>query len=142
MTKNKGARKLVGDGNVRDRRGQTLFIDARKLGTLVDRTHRELTDVDIQRIADTYHSWRGEKTAREYSNEPGFCRSVASSEILSAPGALLTPGRYVGGTDADEDATGHDIVALAASLTQQASIGRELDSRIEQDLRRLGFIGK
>ena len=83
------------NGRFRDRRGETLFIDARKLGTLVDRTHRELTDEDIARIAGTYHAWRGDKGAGEYADVPGFCKAATLDEIRKH-GHVLTPGRYVG----------------------------------------------
>ena len=70
-----------GDGRFRDRRGEVLFIDARTLGRMVDRTHRELTDEDIARIADTYHAWRGEAAAGDYADEPGFCKSAPLEEV-------------------------------------------------------------
>ncbi|RMD68030.1 MAG: SAM-dependent DNA methyltransferase, partial [Gammaproteobacteria bacterium] len=79
----------------RDRSGQVLFIDARKMGRMVDRTHRELTDEDIQKIARTYHAWRGEKEAGEYQDIPGFCKSATLEEVRKH-GHVLTPGRYVG----------------------------------------------
>ena len=90
------------DGRYRDRRGETLFIDARKLGSLVDRTHRELSDEEIARIAATYHAWRGDAGAGGYADEPGFCRSATIDEIRGH-GHVLTPGRYVGAADAEED---------------------------------------
>src|SRR5687767_5306349 len=65
----------------RDRRGHVLFIDTRKMGVLVDRTHRELSDEDIARIAAAYHAWRGEKDAGNYSDVPGFCKSVLLGEV-------------------------------------------------------------
>src|SRR5437868_7606130 len=80
------------NGKFRDRSGQTLFIDARKLGHLVDRTHRELSDEEISRIAQTYHAWRREKNAGEYQDVPGFCKSAITDEIASH-GHVLTPGR-------------------------------------------------
>ena len=90
------------NGRFRDRRGETLFIDARKLGTLVDRIHRELTDEEIARIAGTYHAWRGDAGAGEYADEPGFCKSATLDEIRGH-GHVLTPGRYVGAAEAEED---------------------------------------
>ena len=84
------------DGSFRDRQGQTLFIDARKLGRMVDRTHRELTDDDIEQVARTYHAWRGDAgAAREYTDVPGFCKSVTTEEIRYHKYALVA-GRYVG----------------------------------------------
>ena len=87
------------DGSLRDRRGQTLFIDARRLGKLVDRVHRELTDEEILRVAGIYHAWRGEKAAGSYADVAGFCKSVAETEIANH-GHVLTPGRYVGAEEA------------------------------------------
>ncbi|GMU39415.1 MAG: type I restriction endonuclease subunit M [Chloroflexota bacterium] len=86
----------------RDRRREVLFIDARKLGSLVDRTHRELSAEEVARIAGTYHAWRGDEGAAEYADERGFCRS-ASIEVIAEHGYVLTPGRYVGAADAEED---------------------------------------
>ncbi|HWI89039.1 MAG TPA: class I SAM-dependent DNA methyltransferase, partial [Sphingomicrobium sp.] len=80
------------NGRFRDRRGETLFIDARKLGAMVDRTHRELTDADVARIAGTYHAWRGDRDAGSYENVRGFCVS-ATVEDIRKHGHVLTPGR-------------------------------------------------
>ena len=77
-------------GKFRDRRGEVLFIDARKMGRMVDRTHRELTDEDIVRIADTYHAWRGEAGVSDYADTPGFCKA-ASLEEVRKHGHVLTP---------------------------------------------------
>ena len=90
------------DGRFRDRRGEVLFIDARTLGRMVDRTHRELTDEDIARIADTYHAWRGEDGVGAYADVPGFCKA-ASLEEVRKHGHVLTPGRYVGAAPQEED---------------------------------------
>ena len=86
----------------RDRRREVLFIDARQMGTLVDRTHRELTADDIERIASTYHAWRGDADAGDYEDVGGFCRSTTVEEVAEHE-YVLTPGRYVGAADADED---------------------------------------
>jgi type I restriction enzyme M protein len=90
------------NGRFRDRRGQTLFIDARKMGFLVDRTHRELLAEEIARIARTYHAWRGEKEAGKYEDVRGFCKSAATAEIATY-GHILTPGRYVGAEEVEDD---------------------------------------
>ncbi len=90
------------NGKYRDRRNETLFIDARKLGELIDRTHRELSDEEITRIASTYHAWRGEKDAGEYEDIAGFCKS-ASLEEIESHGHVLTPGRYVGAEEIEDD---------------------------------------
>jgi type I restriction enzyme M protein len=79
------------NGRFRDRRGETLFIDARKMGTLVDRVHRELTDADLAKIAGTYHAWRGDKGAAKYADVAGFCKSAKLDEIAKH-GFVLTPG--------------------------------------------------
>ena len=128
------------NGRLRDRRGATLFIDARKLGALVDRTHRELSDVDIARIAGVYHAWRGDPGAAEYANEPGFCRSATLDEIRGH-NHVLTPGRYVGAADAEEDDEPFEdkMGRLAAALREQIAEGRRLDALIEANLRELGF---
>src|SRR5206468_2325713 len=83
------------NGKFRDRRGQTLFIDTRRLGRLVDRVHRELTNEEIARIAAAYHAWRGEKRGGKFEDVPGFCRSATTKDIADH-GHILTPGRYVG----------------------------------------------
>jgi type I restriction enzyme M protein len=90
------------NGRFRDRRGETLFIDARKLGTMVDRVHRELTDDDLARIAGTYHAWRGDKGASKYADMPGFCKAARVDDIRKH-GHVLTPGRYVGAEAAEKD---------------------------------------
>ena len=89
-------------GKFRARKDETLFIDARKLGTMTDRTHLELTDADIAKIAGTYHAWRGEKDAGKYTDVAGFCKSAKKAEVASH-GYILTPGRYVGAAEAADD---------------------------------------
>jgi type I restriction enzyme M protein len=90
------------DGRRRNRKGETLFIDARKLGTLIDRVHRDLTDKDVGQIVSTYHAWRGEKGAGKYKDVAGFCCSVDKAAI-QGHGYVLTPGRYVGAADVEDD---------------------------------------
>ena len=102
LTKDKTARKVKSERPQRDRRRETLFIDARNLGHMDDRTHRTLSGDDINRIADTYHAWRGEPGLPEYQDIPGFCAS-AGIEQIADHGYVLTPGRYVGTEDPKED---------------------------------------
>jgi type I restriction enzyme M protein len=71
------------NGRFRDRRRQTLFIDARKLGTMVDRVHKELTEEDIAKIAGTYHAWRGDKETSETMKIFGFCKSAINEDIAA-----------------------------------------------------------
>jgi len=133
-----------GDGRFRDRRGETLFIDARKLGSLVDRTHRELSDEEIARVAATYHEWRGDPGAGDYADEPAFCRSATLDEIRGH-GHVLTPGRYVGAADAEEDDEPFDekMQRLTAELGSQQEEGARLDAAIRENLTLLGYrVGK
>src|SRR5438094_4156128 len=128
------------NGRFRDRRGETLFIDARKLGRMVDRTHRELTDEDIARIAGTYHAWRGEKDAGEYADIPGFCKSATLDEIRKH-GHVLTPGRYVGADAQEDDSEPFEekMKRLTAILREQQAEAAKLDAAIAANLQELGY---
>ena len=124
----------------RDRRGQVLFIDARKLGVLVDRTRRELTNDEIKRIADTYHAWRGEPGAGDYADVPGFCKSATLDDIRKH-GHVLTPGRYVGAAEQEDDGEpfAEKMARLSAQWRAQRDEAARLDAAIEANLRTLGF---
>ena len=139
LTKNKGADTKRG---FRDRRKQTLFIDARKLGTLIDRVHRELTDVDMEKIAGTYHRWRGDNGATEYEDIAGFCKSATAAEI-AAHGFVLTPGRYVGAEVVEDDGEPFEekMTRLVAELKGQFEESAKLESAIKANLRGLGYGG-
>jgi len=134
----KNGRGLEGKA-LRDRRGETLFIDARRLGHLVDRVHRELTDEDIARIADTYHSWRGDGLG-EYKDVPGFSKAAKTEEIREH-GFILTPGRYVGAEEVEDDGTPFEekMAELSVQLCRQMAEARELDARIRRNLEALGY---
>ncbi|MFO0818473.1 MAG: class I SAM-dependent DNA methyltransferase [Pirellulales bacterium] len=132
------------NGKFRDRRGETLFIDARKLGALVDRTHRELSDDEVGRIAKTYHAWRGEKDAGKYADIAGFCKGATREEIASH-GHVLTPGRYVGAaeTEDDDDMPFEErMEQLTSKLKSQFADSGKLEKTILKNLASLGFTGK
>jgi type I restriction enzyme M protein len=138
----------------RDRRGQVLFIDARKLGRMIDRTHRELTDEEIGRIARTYHAWRGTSSpslplgegggegtgAFEYQDVPGFCKS-ATLEDIRKHGHVLTPGRYVGAEAQEDDGEpfAEKMRRLVAQLREQQAQAQSLDEAIWKNLKELGY---
>jgi type I restriction enzyme M protein len=128
------------NGAFRDRRGEVLFIDARKMGQMATRTHRELTDGDIARIATAYHAWRGEKDAGEYADEVGFCRSVSLDEVRQH-GHALTPGRYVGAEAQVDDGEPYEekMERLVNELRDQQRRAVELDSVIDASLAALGY---
>jgi type I restriction enzyme M protein len=147
-------------GEGRDRRGEILFIDARKLGRMVDRTHRELTDEEIARIARTYHAWRsfgphpasghplplgegrgeGNPGMARYADIPGFCKSATLEEVRKH-GYVLTPGRYVGAElrDDDDEPFAEKMARLVEQLRKQQVEAARLDEVIEANLRELGF---
>jgi type I restriction enzyme M protein len=130
------------NGRFRDRRGETLFIDARKLGTMADRVHRELLDADIAKIAGTYHAWRGDKDAGEYLDVAGLCKR-ATLEDIRKHGHMLTPGRYVGAEAAEDDGQPFEekLKRLTATLREQQAEGAKLNAAIIANLKELGYGG-
>jgi type I restriction enzyme M protein len=126
-----------------DRRGQILFIDARKAASgRISRIQIEFSDGDLQRIAQAYHRWRGTEFSDggEYADEPGFCFS-ASVEGVEKHGFVLTPGRYVGALveEDDDEAFDEKMERLTAQLAEQMAKGAELDAVIRQRLGALGY---
>jgi type I restriction enzyme M protein len=131
---------LGGKGKkMRNRSGETLFIDARKMGTLIDRVHRELTEEDIAKIADTYHNWRGDGGGK-YKNVPGFCKSAKTAEIQQH-NHVLTPGRYVGAAEVEDDGEPFAVKMpkLVTNLEAQFKESARLEKEIRKNLRGLGF---
>ena len=125
----------------RDRRGETLFIDARQMGTMKTRVERVLTDEDIAKIGDTVHAWRGDgEVSDAYEDVAGFCYSAKLGEI-EKNGFVLTPGRYVGAADVEDDGEGFEekMKRLTGLLKQQQEEGAMLDRQIAENLRRLGY---
>ena len=124
----------------RDRRGEVLFIDARKFGHMVDRTRREFADEDIYRIATTYHAWRGDLDAGPYKDVPGFCKAATLAQI-SENSYVLTPGRYVGATVQKDEGEpfSRKMERLVTHLKEQQKEGTRLNIAIAQNLKNLGF---
>ena len=147
LAKNKNADAKRG---FRDRREQTLFIDARKMGTLIDRVHRELTDADLDKITSTYHAWRGDRAgtkgrdaspqASVYSDIAGFCKSATAAEI-AAHGHVLTPGRYVGAEEIEDDGDPFEkkMPRLVAELDAQFAESAILETKIKINLNHFHF---
>lgn len=137
ISKNK---KADASQEFRDRRGETLFIDARKMGSLVDRVHRELSDDEIGEIARTYHAWQGEEKDGKYEDKAGFCKSATLEEIKSHH-YVLTPGRYVGAAELEDDGVPFEdkMAELSATLYEQMREGAELDVMICRNLEALGY---
>ncbi|AUH42224.1 class I SAM-dependent DNA methyltransferase [Streptomyces sp. CMB-StM0423] len=127
-----------------DRRGEILFIDARNMGEMVDRTERVLTEADLAKIAGAYHAWRGVGSAREagltYEDEAGFCFS-ADLATVREHGYVLTPGRYVGAVEAVEESTeavGERIAALTEELFALFDRSAELEKTVREQLEGIG----
>jgi len=109
---------------------------------MVDRTHRELTDEDLGKIAGTYHAWRGDKDAGDYTDMPGFCRAAKLDDIRKH-GHVLTPGRYVGAETAEDDGEPFEekMKRLTATLREQQAEAAKLDAAIAANLKELGYGG-
>jgi len=141
MTRSKKADAKRG---YRDRQGETLFIDARKMGSLIDRTHRELSsdgpESEIAEIARTYHAWRGEKKDGDYVDKPGFCKSASLDDIKSHH-YVLTPGRYVGAEAILDDGVSFEekMAELSDTLYEQMRESTLLDAVIRKNLEVLGY---
>ena len=126
-------------GGSRDRRGEVLFIDARKLGQMIDRTRKEFSDEDIARIAGTYRAWRCVPDAASYEDEPGYCKSARLEEIKEHS-HVLTPGRYVGAATTEDDGVPFEerFAKLQSTLVEQFAEAEELNSLIRKQLEVIG----
>jgi type I restriction enzyme M protein len=135
---------------LRNRQGEVLFIDARNMGTMLDRTHKHLTSEDIAEIARTYHAWRGEDPPRPlgegrgegigYADIPGFCKAATLDEI-KANDYVLTPGRYVGAAEIEDDGIPFEekMTELIQTLYRQMDEAQKLDAAIRKNLEVLGY---
>ena len=128
----------------RNRSNEILFIDARKLGTMINRRNKEFTNEDIAKIAGTYHAWRGEEVGdregRPYEDIAGFCKAATLDEVR-ANNYVLMPGRYVGTEEAEDDGIPFEekMNALTAQLAEQFARGNELQQRIRENLKGIGY---
>jgi type I restriction enzyme M protein len=131
------SRKRIGNGN-RKRENNVLFIDASDMGHLIDRTHRVFTDEDIEKIANTYHAWRNHDS--EYEDVKGFCKS-ASLEEIAKHHYVLTPGRYVGIPDEEDDGVpfAEKMRDLTSQLKDQMTEETRLNAEIKKQLAKIGF---
>ncbi len=136
LTKTKSAREVDGR-RLADRRGRLLFIDARQMGYMKDRVLRDFTREDIQRIVETFHAWQRREG---YEDVPGFCYS-ATLEDVRGHEHVLTPGRYVGAVDAEEDDEpfAEKMARLSALLQKQFAEGTRLEKRIRENLGEIGY---
>ncbi|MFD3565744.1 N-6 DNA methylase [Streptomyces sp. NPDC058667] len=128
-----------------DRRSQVLFIDARAMGKMIDRTERILTREDLEKISDTYHAWRGTSSAKEkalsYENVPGFCYSATLEEIAKHD-HILMPGRYVGAAEAQDDPDAEPVDERITRLTKELFAHLDESARLDAVVReQLGKIG-
>ncbi len=137
LTKNKKGDAVKGH---RNRQGETLFIDAREMGSMTSRVHKELTTEDIAEIANTYHSWRSTSEDNKYSDIAGYCKS-ATLEDIQTNDYVLTPGRYVGAAAVKDDGIPFEVKMkeLSQSLYQQMQQAEELDKAIRLNLEVLGY---
>ena len=128
--------KSGGNGKVH-RKGQVLFIDARQIGYMKDRVLRDFTREDIAKIADTFHKWQADK---DYEDEAGFCFS-ATLEDIQKNDFVLTPGRYVGAAEQEEDDEpfAEKMARLTAQLKDQLEESAKLEAQIKASLGGLGY---
>jgi type I restriction enzyme M protein len=137
LTKNK---KSDSERGYRNREGETLFIDARKIGSMISRTQKELNSEDIAAIARTYHAWRGEAKDGDYEDQAGYCKS-ATLEDMRKHDYVLTPGRYVGAAPLEDDGIPFEtkMAEMSKTLYEQMEESAKLDEVIRQNLAGLGY---
>jgi type I restriction enzyme M protein len=131
-------RNKEGNSKHRNRKNEVLFIDARQLGVMIDRRHRELTEEDIHKIADTYHQWRN--IDGNYEDVKGFCKSTKLEEIRKHE-YVLTPGRYVGIEETKDDGIPFEekMESLTSELSGLFAKSRRLEDEIRKNLGGIGF---
>ncbi|WP_311568644.1 class I SAM-dependent DNA methyltransferase [Photobacterium arenosum] len=142
LTKNKKARTDKSGRKLRDRKGEVLFIDARNLGYMKDRVLRDFTRDDIQKVADLYHAWKTGDEVNDvaYEDQAGLCKSATLEEIKKHD-FVLTPGRYVGAADEEDDGIpfAEKMATLTAKLSEQFAESATLEAEIKKNLVELGY---
>ena len=133
------------NGKFKDRSNEILFIDTRKLGTMINRRNKELTEEDIQKITGTYHNWRNKtdvtlSLSKGYEDVAGFCKAASIAEVRNN-NYVLMPGRYVGTEEEEDDGIlfGDKITALTTKLAEQLSKGHTLEAEIRENLKSIGY---
>lgn len=124
----------------RNRQNEVLFIDARKLGELIDRRHRELSNEDIKEISETYHKWRNAENEEKYQDITGFCKSVTIEEIKEHE-YVLTLGRYAGIEEEEGDGIPFEekMQNMTSELAELFSKSHHLEEEIRENLKKIGF---
>lgn len=137
LTKNKEQDNTLG---YRDRKGETLFIDARNMGSMINRIHREFTEDDVAKISGTYHAWRSEAKNSDYEDVPGYSKA-ASLEEIKANDYVLTPGRYVGSAEVEDDGVPFEekMQGFSKKFFRQMKEAEVLNQLIRQNLGVLGY---
>ncbi len=137
LTKNK---KADSERDYRNREGETLFIDARKIGSMISRTQKELLTEDIATIAKTYHAWRGEAKDGVYEDQAGYCKSATLKDMRKHD-YVLTPGRYVGAAALEDDGIPFEtkMTEMSQTLYGQMEESAKLDKVIRKNLEVLGY---
>lgn len=126
------------NGKFRNRANEILFIDARSLGTLINRRNKEFSETDIKQISDTYHNWR--KPNGNYTDIAGFCKTATIEEVKNNNWVLM-PGRYVGNEEAEEDGTPFEekMKILTSKLAEQFTQNDALENSIRENLKSIGY---
>ena len=142
LTKNKNARVDKAGRKLRDRKGEVLFIDARNLGYMKDRVLRDFAIEDIQQVADLFHAWKTGEAIHDvnYEDQAGFCKS-ATLEDITKHDFVLTPGRYVGAAEEEDDGIpfAEKMAALTSKLSAQFTESATLETEIKKNLAGLGY---
>ena len=129
------------DSKFRDRRGETLFIDCRGMGSMVNRTLRELTVEDVDKISNTYQNWRSKTTFDDYEDERGFCKATTTEGEIKEHEYIIVPGRYVGAPPLPDDGEPFEkkMKRLTSELGEHFTESRRLEDEIRKNLGDLGF---